>query len=73
MLVVALVTFCQLFNTFFANRLPLVEGILLVLHIAGFFAILIPLWVCGERGNAKEVFTTFTDGGGCKFTSFNHA
>ncbi|OAL55082.1 amino acid transporter [Pyrenochaeta sp. DS3sAY3a] len=64
LLVIALVTFCQLFNTFLAGQLPLVEGIVLVLHLAGFFAILIPLWVCGEPSNAKEVFTTFTDGGG---------
>ncbi|KAH7359497.1 amino acid/polyamine transporter I [Pyrenochaeta sp. MPI-SDFR-AT-0127] len=64
LLVIAIVTFCQLFNTFLASRLPLVEGIVLILHISGFFAILIPLWVCGERSNAKEVFTTFTDGGG---------
>jgi amino acid transporter len=34
------------------------------LHIAGFFGILIPIWVLGEKQDAKEVFTTFTDGGG---------
>lgn len=67
LLVIALITFCQLFNTFLANNLPLVEGIVLILHIGGFFAILIPLWVLGERSDTKEVFTTFTDGGGCKF------
>lgn len=64
MLVIAIVSFSQLFNTFFARKLPLVEGIVLVLHVFGFFAILIPLWVLGERGDAKEVFTTFSDGGG---------
>ncbi|KAF2028377.1 amino acid transporter [Setomelanomma holmii] len=64
LMVIAIVTFCQLFNTFFAHKLPLVEGIVLVLHLGGFFAILIPLWVLGERSDAKEVFTTFTDGGG---------
>ncbi|CAO2648275.1 Nn.00g075420.m01.CDS01 [Neocucurbitaria sp. VM-36] len=46
------------------QRLPTVELIVLILHLGGFFAILIPLWVCGERSSAKEVFTTFTDGGG---------
>ncbi|OCK80861.1 amino acid transporter [Lepidopterella palustris CBS 459.81] len=64
LLVIAIMTFCQLFNTFLARRLPLVEGIILILHICGFFAILIPLWVLGKRSNAHEVFTTFTDGGG---------
>ncbi|KAF2843012.1 amino acid transporter [Patellaria atrata CBS 101060] len=64
MIVIAIVTFCQLFNTFLARRLPLVEGIVLVLHIFGFFAVLITLWVLGPKAPAKEVFTTFTDGGG---------
>ncbi|KAH8733213.1 amino acid/polyamine transporter I [Phaeosphaeriaceae sp. PMI808] len=64
LLVIALVTFCQLFNTFLANKLPLVEGIVLILHLGGFFAILIPLWVLGDRTDARQVFTTFKDGGG---------
>jgi choline transport protein len=66
LILIALVTLCQIFNTFFAHRLPLVESGALVLHLAGFLAILIPLWALGEPGNTKEVFTTFTDGGGCK-------
>ncbi|KAF2013612.1 amino acid transporter [Aaosphaeria arxii CBS 175.79] len=63
LLVIAIISFCQLFNTFLARKLPLVEGVVLVLHIFGFFAILIPLWVLGEKGDPKTVFTTFTDGG----------
>ncbi|EON66770.1 hypothetical protein W97_06018 [Coniosporium apollinis CBS 100218] len=64
MLVIAINLFAQAFNTFLARKLPLVEGIVLILHIFGFFAILVPLLVLGERAPAKEVFTTFTDGGG---------
>ena len=60
----AVLTFCLLFNTFFASKLPLLEGIVLVLHLLGFFAILIPLWVLADRGNTREVFTTFSNGGG---------
>lgn len=60
----AVLTFSILFNTFLASKLPLVEGVILCLHIAGFFAILIPLWVLGDRGSASEVFFTFSDGGG---------
>jgi choline transport protein len=41
-----------------------VEAILLLIHIAGFFAILIPLWTLAPRANAKDVFTTFNNGGG---------
>lgn len=37
----AVLTFSILFNTFFASKLPLLEGVVLVLHILGFFAILV--------------------------------
>lgn len=56
--------FAIIFNTYLAKRLPLVEGIILVLHICGFFAILIPLWVMAPRSTASEVFGTFNNGGG---------
>ncbi len=53
MLVIAINTFSQAFNTFLARKLPLVEGIVLVLHIFGFFAILVPLLVL-DVGDAAE-------------------
>ncbi|KIX00815.1 uncharacterized protein Z518_09880 [Rhinocladiella mackenziei CBS 650.93] len=52
-----------LFNIFLAKHLPLVEGIILVLHLAGFFAILVPLWVMAPRTPTSEVWTSFVDGG----------
>ncbi|KAK3699758.1 hypothetical protein LTR37_016267 [Vermiconidia calcicola] len=61
----AVLTFSMVFNTFFASKLPLLEGIVLVLHVVGFFAILIPLWVLADMPKpASEVFFTFSDGGG---------
>ena len=63
LLVIAIVVFSILFNTLFARRLPLVENAVLVLHILGFFAILITLWVTSERNSAHVVFVEFTDGG----------
>ena len=60
----AVLTFSLLFNTFFASKLPMIEGIILVLHILGFFAVLIPLWVLGTPAPAHDVFFTFQDGGG---------
>ena len=50
-----------LFNILLANHLPLVEGIILVLHIAGFVAIMVPLWVMAPRTPTSEVWTSFTD------------
>jgi choline transport protein len=42
----------------------MVEGTILVLHIVGFFAILIPLWVLAPTNSSKEVFTQFQNLGG---------
>ena len=60
----AVLTFSIIFNTFFVSKLPILEGTVLVLHIVGFFAILVPLWVLGDMPKpASEVFFSFTDGG----------
>lgn len=52
-----------LFNIFLARHLPLVEGIILVLHLAGFVAIMVPLWVMAPRTPSSQVWTSFADGG----------
>lgn len=44
--------------------LPRFEGFILILHILGFFAILIPLTYMADHGTAKEVFTKFLNIGG---------
>jgi choline transport protein len=62
-LVFAVSAFSVFFNTFLAKKLPLVEGIVLVVHIFGFIAILIPLWILAPRSDAKQVFTQFNNGG----------
>ena len=60
----AVLTFLIVFNTFFASKLPLLEGTVLVLHMLDFFAILVQLWVLGDQPKpAVEVFITFSDGG----------
>lgn len=59
LLVIAITAFCIIFNTFLAKRLPMVEGLILIFHVLGFFAVLIPLWVLGPRGDPKQVFTEF--------------
>lgn len=63
LLVIAIATFSILFNTFLAKRLPSVEVFILILHVCGLFAIIIPLWVLAPRRTAKQVFTEFNDGG----------
>ena len=48
-------------NVGFARWLPKLEGFLLVWHIVGFFAVLIPLVYLGPRTDAKLVFTSTAD------------
>ncbi|OCT47673.1 putative amino-acid permease PB24D3.02c [Cladophialophora carrionii] len=64
LLTFAVASFSVFFNTFLVKKLPLVEGIVLIIHIFGFFGVLITLWVLGPRGNASDVFTTFNNYGG---------
>ena len=64
LLVIAVTAFCIIFNTYLAKRLPTVESIVLVVHLLGFFAVLIPLWVLAPRGSASDVFTQFLNLGG---------
>ncbi|KAK3323115.1 GABA permease [Cercophora scortea] len=65
MIVIAVMTACMIFNTLLYRQLPILETIVLVLHVLGFFAILITLWATGTRTqSASDVFFTFTDGGG---------
>jgi choline transport protein len=60
----AVILFCVFINVAAGWLLPKFEGALLVLHILGFFAILIPLLILGPKGDAHEIFTTFVNLGG---------
>ncbi|KKZ64246.1 hypothetical protein EMCG_09771 [[Emmonsia] crescens] len=51
-------------NTHMASHLPSLEGLILTLHIFGFFATIIPLWVMAERTPTNDVFTQFTNSAG---------
>jgi choline transport protein len=59
----AVLAFMVFINTFLARWLPKVEGVFLCVHVIGFFAVLIPLVYLGPHGSAKDVFTTFINGG----------
>jgi choline transport protein len=60
----AVIFFGVFINTIVSSLLPKFEGLILVLHILGFFAIMIPLMVLGPHGNASDVFKTFMNAGG---------
>jgi amino acid transporter len=54
---------CICFNTYLAKRLPLVEGILVILHLLGIL-ILIPLWVLSPIQRGSSPLTAFYNPGG---------
>ena len=59
----AMVFFCVFFNTTLGNFLPYVEGLGLVLHIVGFFAIMVPMIYLAPHGSVSYVFGTFLNEG----------
>ncbi len=63
LLVIGIIAFSMLFNTFLAKKLPMIENLILVLYVVGFFATIIPLWVLAPRNSAKSVFLEFNNGG----------
>jgi choline transport protein len=55
-----LIVFLSL-NIFCAKKVSLIEGIILILHLAGSYVVIVPLWVMGNRGPSGAVFTAFED------------
>ena len=53
---IAIALFAVAFNTFAARHLPTFEGFVLLFHLIGFFAVMIPLWVLAPKVPASEVF-----------------
>ena len=64
LLILAVCSFAIVFNTLLARKLPLVEDAALVLHVFGFLAVFITMWVTGPRSRAQDVFGTFQDNAG---------
>jgi len=53
-----------LFNGRLAKQFPLLQSIMLVIHLGSWAAFVVTLWVTAERGNARDVLLTFNNGGG---------
>ena len=51
-------------NTVISSLLPMLEGLILIIHVLGFFAIMIPLVYTSSHGSASTVFTSFVNEGG---------
>lgn len=64
LLTIAVSAFSVLFNTLLARKLPLIEALVLIIHIFGFIGIIVTLWVLSPTAQPSAVFTEFFDGGG---------
>lgn len=64
LLVFAMVLVLFVANIWGAKNLPLAQNVLLVVHVFGFLAVIIVLWVLAPRNTAEVVFTQFTNQGG---------
>lgn len=71
LLTIATISFSIIFNTVLAVRLPLIEGIVLILHVTGFFAIIIPLWVMAPRATPHAALLEFSNYGGWSSTGLS--
>jgi choline transport protein len=60
----AVVFFSLFINTYLARILPEIEALVLLFHLMGYFAVLIPLVYLAPHGNASSVFANFTNEGG---------
>lgn len=59
----AIIAFGVVVNTVISTWLPMFEAMILILHILGFFAIIIPLTVLGPHAPPSQVFQLFINSG----------
>src|ERR1700760_800368 len=63
LLIIAIASVAVVFNTILAKRLPLIECLLVVLHLLG-VVLLIPVWALAPHNTGGGVLTQFYNGGG---------
>ena len=60
----ALTILAVFINTYISSHLAKLEGLILVVHVLGFFAVIIPLVYLAPQSSASDVFKTFLNEGG---------
>lgn len=71
LLTIAAIAFSIIFNTLLAAHLPLIECVVLIVHVLGLFAIIIPLWVLAPRQTARAALLEFSNNGGWPTTGIS--
>jgi choline transport protein len=64
LLMFAALAVCVVINSVGSKFLPRAEGLILILHVMGFFAVLIPLVYMAPHQNAEFVFGSFINSSG---------
>ena len=64
LMVIAVTLLVWAINLWGARAMPMIQNIMLVIHIFGFLAVTVVLWVLSPRTSAKVAFTGFTNSGG---------
>jgi choline transport protein len=60
----AVLLLCVFINVFVSGALPTIEVVVLIVHVLGFFGILVPMvYLSGTYNSAKVIFTTFNNTG----------
>ena len=60
----AVTAFAVFINTVASGLLPMIEGLILVVHVLGFVAVLVPLVCLSPHGSTASVFQTSLNSGG---------
>lgn len=58
-------------NIWGARVMPVFQNLMLILHVFGFLAIIVCIWVLAPRNTAETVFTVFTNTGGWSTTGLS--
>lgn len=67
----AIIFVALFFNTYLGRALPKVEVMILIIHVVGFFVILIPLAYLAPHGTSSSVFANFQNSGGWETTGLS--
>ena len=67
----AVIVVAVIVNTVIVSLLPKLECVILIIHVLGFFAVMIPLVYMAPHSSAKDVFTLFVNAGGWQTTGLS--
>lgn len=71
LMVIAVTIVVWFLNIWGSRAMPLIQNIIIAIHVFGFLTIIIVLWALAPRNTAKVTFTQFTNDGGWNSTGLS--